>query len=97
MGLAPILAPLAGGQLLAIASWRSLFWIMLAGGAMLMLAVAKIMKESLAPERVVPLRWSTILRNYRDLFAHRGFMAHSLAGGFGQAGIITACCSAPTR
>ena len=26
MGLAPILAPLAGGQLLTIASWRSLFW-----------------------------------------------------------------------
>ena len=26
MGLAPILAPLAGGRLLTIASWRSLFW-----------------------------------------------------------------------
>ena len=84
MGLAPILAPLAGGQLLTIASWRSLFWVMVAGGAMLMTAVILIMKESLAPERVVPLRWQTILHNYRALFAHRGFMAHSLAGGFGQ-------------
>ena len=45
MGLAPILAPLIGGQLLAITSWRSLFWVMLAGGAMLMTAVLKIMKE----------------------------------------------------
>ena len=52
MGLAPILAPLAGGQLLTIASWRSLFWVMVAGGAMLMTAVILIMKESLAPERV---------------------------------------------
>lgn len=95
MGLAPILAPLLGGQLLAITSWRSLFWIMLAGGAMLMFAVAKIMKESLAPERVVPLRWSTILRNYRDLFAHRGFMAHSLAGGFGQAGMFAYIIGSP--
>ncbi|CAB3896078.1 Bcr/CflA family multidrug efflux MFS transporter [Achromobacter piechaudii] len=95
MGLAPILAPLAGGQLLAIASWRSLFWIMLVGGAMLMVAVARIMKESLAPERVVPLRWSTILRNYRDLFMHRGFMAHSLAGGFGQAGMFAYIIGSP--
>lgn len=95
MGLAPILAPLAGGQLLAIASWRSLFWIMLAGGAMLMVAVARIMKESLAPERVVPLRWSTILRNYRELFRHRGFMAHSLAGGFGQAGMFAYIIGSP--
>lgn len=95
MGLAPILAPLAGGQLLAITSWRSLFWIMLTGGALLMFAVARIMKESLAPERVVPLRWSTILRNYRDLFAHRGFMAHSLAGGFGQAGMFAYIIGSP--
>ncbi|WMD23863.1 Bcr/CflA family multidrug efflux MFS transporter [Achromobacter seleniivolatilans] len=95
MGLAPILAPLAGGQLLTITSWRSLFWVMLAGGAMLMFAVAKIMKESLTPERVVPLRWSTILRNYRDLFKHRGFMAHSLAGGFGQAGMFAYIIGSP--
>lgn len=67
MGLAPILAPLAGGQLLGIASWRSLFWVMLAGGAMLMTAVVLIMKESLTPERVVPLRWHTIVQNYRAL------------------------------
>ncbi len=95
MGLAPILAPLAGGQLLAITSWRSLFWVMLAGGAMLMAAVVLIMKESLAPERVVPLRWQTILQNYRALFAHRGFMSHSLAGGFGQAGMFAYIIGSP--
>ena len=95
MGLAPILAPLIGAQLLAITSWRSLFWVMLAGGAMLMAAVLKIMKESLAPDRVVPLRWDTILRNYRGLFAHRGFMAHSLAGGFGQAGMFAYIIGSP--
>ena len=95
MGLAPILAPLIGGQLLAITSWRSLFWVMLAGGAMLMAAVIMIMKESLTPDRVVPLRWSTILQNYRGLFAHRGFMAHSLAGGFGQAGMFAYIIGSP--
>lgn len=95
MGLAPILAPLAGGQLLGFASWRSLFWVMLAGGAMLMTAVVLIMKESLTPERVVPLRWHTIVQNYRALFAHRGFMAHSLAGGFGQAGMFAYIIGSP--
>jgi len=53
------------------------------------------MKESLAPDRVVPLRWETILRNYRGLFAHRGFMAHSLAGGFGQAGMFAYIIGSP--
>ena len=81
--------------MLTIASWRSLFWVMVAGGAMLMTAVILIMKESLAPERVVPLRWQTILHNYRALFAHRGFMAHSLAGGFGQAGMFAYIIGSP--
>ena len=67
---------------------------MVAGGAMLMTAVILIMKESLAPERV-PLRWQTILHNYRALFAHRGFMAHSLAGGFGQAGMFAYIIGSP--
>ena len=62
---------------------------------MLMTAVILIMKESLAPERVVPLRWQTILHNYRALFAHRGFMAHSLAGGFGQAGMFAYIIGSP--
>ncbi|MCH1999907.1 Bcr/CflA family drug resistance efflux transporter, partial [Achromobacter xylosoxidans] len=72
-----------------------LFWVMLAGGAMLMTAVVLIMKESLAPERVVPLRLGTIVQNYRALFAHRGFMAHNLAGGFGQAGMFAYIIGSP--
>ncbi|KAJ8138939.1 hypothetical protein OY671_007848, partial [Metschnikowia pulcherrima] len=88
MGSAPILAPSAGGQSSGIASWRSSFWVMSAGGAMSMTAVVLIMKESSTPERVVPSRWQTIVQNYRASFAHRGFMAHSSAGGFGQAGMF---------
>jgi len=95
MGVAPILAPLAGGQLLAHGSWRGLFWVMVAGGALLFVAVLRIMTESLAPERAVPLRWHTILANYRGLLAHRGFMSHALAGGFGQAGMFAYIIGSP--
>ncbi len=95
MGLAPILAPLAGGQLLQLTSWRSLFWLMLAAGTMLLVAVFMIMKESLPAERVVPLRWQTIISNYRALLSHRSFMAHSLAGGFGQAGMFAYIIGSP--
>lgn len=95
MGLAPILAPLAGAQLLAFVGWRSLFWLMAAGGLALLLAVALTMKETLAPERVLPLRAGTILSNYRALLAHRGFMGHSLAGGMGQAGMFAYIVGSP--
>ncbi|ALM83868.1 multidrug effflux MFS transporter [Bordetella sp. N] len=95
MGLAPILAPLIGGQLLLITGWRGVFGLMLATGVILMTAILLVMQESLPPERVVPLNWQTIAGNYRALLRHRGFMAHSLAGGFGQAGLFAYIVGSP--
>lgn len=95
MGLAPILAPLVGGQLLGFVGWRSLFWVMAGLGLALLLAVSLTMRESLAPDRVVPLRWATILHNYGALLEHRSFMAHSLAGGLGQAGMFAYIVGSP--
>ena len=60
---------------------------------MLMTAVILIMKESLAPERAAAL--ADHPAHYRALFAHRGFMAHSLAGGFGQAGMFAYIIGSP--
>ncbi|OZI32369.1 Bcr/CflA family drug resistance efflux transporter [Bordetella genomosp. 10] len=95
MGLAPILAPLIGGQLLLITGWRGVFGMMLATGVILMAAILLNMRESLAPERVIPLHWRIIAGNYRALAVHRGFMAHSLAGGFGQAGMFAYIVGSP--
>lgn len=95
MGLAPLLAPLAGGQLLLITGWRGVFGLMLAAGVALMTAMVLIMKESLAPERVIKLSWHNIASNYRELLRHRSFMAHSLAGGFGQAGMFAYIVGSP--
>jgi len=95
MGLAPILAPLVGGQLLAFMGWRSLFWLMAAGALAMLGATALIMKESLAPERMQPLNARSIAGNYAALVRHRGFMAHSLAGGLGQAGMFAYIISSP--
>lgn len=95
MGLAPILAPLIGGQLLLLTGWRGIFGLMLAAGAALMTAMLFIMKESLRPERAVRLHWRTIARNYGELLRHRGFMMHSLAGGLGQAGMFAYIVGSP--
>jgi len=95
MGLAPILAPLAGGQLLAFVGWRSLFWLMMGAGLAMFVAVLFIMKESLAPERVVPLRPQIIASNYWALLRHRSFIFHSFAGGLGQAGMFAYIIGSP--
>jgi DHA1 family bicyclomycin/chloramphenicol resistance-like MFS transporter len=95
MGLAPILAPLLGGQLLLFTGWRGVFGVMLAAGLALTAAMLFIMKESLPRERAVALSFHNIASNYRQLLCHRGFMAHSLAGGLGQAGMFAYIVGSP--
>jgi DHA1 family bicyclomycin/chloramphenicol resistance-like MFS transporter len=95
MGLAPILAPLAGGQLVGWTGWRGIFVLMMTLGVIVLIAVIWIMKESLAPERVVHLSWRNIGHNYLALLRHRGFLSHSLAGGFGQAGMFAYIVASP--
>ncbi|WP_094822303.1 Bcr/CflA family multidrug efflux MFS transporter [Bordetella genomosp. 4] len=95
MGLAPILAPLVGGQLLFFVGWRSLFWLMAAVSLAMIIATTLIMKESLPPARVQPLRASVIAENYLALIRHRRFIAHSLAGGLGSAGMFAYIICSP--
>jgi DHA1 family bicyclomycin/chloramphenicol resistance-like MFS transporter len=95
MGVTPILAPLLGGQVLIFGSWRGLFAIMATGGLLLLVAVARTMRETLPPEKVIPLRISTIARNYWGLMRHQKFMCYTLAGGFGSAGMFAYIAGSP--
>jgi DHA1 family bicyclomycin/chloramphenicol resistance-like MFS transporter len=49
-GLAPILAPLVGGQLLHVTDWRGVFLALAAVGAALLLATLVWLEESLEPD-----------------------------------------------
>ncbi len=95
MGVMPIAAPLLGGQAVTLGSWRTVFYLMALFGAGLWLTVLLRMRESLAPERRTPLAVSTIMRNFRHLLAHRGFMGYSLAGGMGTAGLFAYISGSP--
>ena len=85
MGIAPILAPLVGGQVLALTGWRGIFAIITVAGIALLVAVSRIMVESLPPEKQVALSWGHIFRTYGGLITHRRFVAFALSGGMGSA------------
>jgi len=95
MGVAPILAPLVGGQVLGLAGWRAIFWVMALIGAVLLFFIVRTMRESLAPDRVVLLSWTNIGRNYGELLRDRRFMAFALAGGLGTAGMFSYITASP--
>lgn len=95
MGVTPILAPILGGQVLAYANWRWIFGIMTLCGAVLLAGVVMTMKESLHPDRVIPLGIGIIGRNYLALLRSKQFICYALAGGFGSAGMFAYIAGSP--
>lgn len=96
MGLAPVLAPVAGSFLGPIVGWRGLFAIMLLIAVLLIALCVVKLQESLPPENAVKLSAKTISSNYFGLLCHRNFMAFALSGGLGMAGLFAFIASSPT-
>jgi len=88
MGLAPIMAPLVGGQLLVRWGWRAIFWLLAAYGAVWLAVVACLLQESLpvVARRAQPLR--EVFAIYARLLRDRSFMGWVLSGGMIFAGLL---------
>jgi MFS transporter, DHA1 family, multidrug resistance protein len=95
MGVAPILAPLLGGQLVGLFGWRSIFWTLAAFATACLVAVSFTLPESLPPERRLRQSSATVLRLYGSLLANRQFMAPVLAGSLISAGMFAYIAGSP--
>ena len=95
MGLAPILAPLAGGQILVHFGWRAIFWTLGAFGFACLLAVLLALGESLPPERRSTGGVGAALRVYGRLLRDRAFMRYNLSGALVISGMFTYIFGSP--
>jgi DHA1 family bicyclomycin/chloramphenicol resistance-like MFS transporter len=78
-GVAPIVAPVIGGQLLTFTTWRAIFLVLAAIGAALLLAVAFTLPESLPADRRAPAHPGAVLRTFRRLATDRRYLRYVLA------------------
>jgi len=95
MGLAPILAPLAGGQILVLFGWRAIFWTLAAFGLLCLAAVLFVLRESLPPERRAPGGTGDALRTYARLLRDRAFMRYNLSGALVISGMFAYIFGSP--
>ncbi len=95
MGLAPITAPLIGGQLLVAFSWRAIFWVLSGFGLLGLLMVLLGLPETLPPERRSRAGLGQALEVYGRLLADRRFVGYALAGGFVAAGMFAYISGSP--
>jgi DHA1 family bicyclomycin/chloramphenicol resistance-like MFS transporter len=80
-GVAPIVAPVLGGQLLRVTSWRGVFVVLAVYGALAGLAVLTLVRESLPPPRRRAGSAAATLAAFRELLADRRVLACVLAAG----------------
>lgn len=94
-GVAPILAPILGGQVLEIASWRGVFLVLFALGIAILFAVFFGLRETLpAAHRSKGGLKNTIL-TFHGLIKNRNFMGYALGQGFVLAGMFAYISGSP--
>lgn len=82
-GLAPILAPIVGAQLLPYAGWRGIFVVLAGLGATLLLVVVTRLPESLPPGRRRTGAVGTVVRGYATLLRDAPFVGQALTVALG--------------
>ncbi|MGY0062344.1 multidrug effflux MFS transporter [Streptomyces sp. LZ34] len=87
-GVAPVAAPVIGGQILRLTDWRGVFVVLTVVGALLTLVVWRWLHETLPPERRHSGGLGETLHTMRGLLADRVFTGYLLAGSFAFAALF---------
>jgi len=80
-GLAPILAPVIGSQLLRVTDWRGVFVALAGYGVLVLVVAALLIVETLPPERRGTGAHRTARDRYHALFHDRVFVGVAIIGG----------------
>ncbi|MDR3516323.1 MAG: Bcr/CflA family multidrug efflux MFS transporter [Azospirillaceae bacterium] len=94
MGVAPMMAPLVGGQILMIGGWRSIFLTQAAFGAVATIGLFSL-PETLSEERRSPARLFDMLSTYVFLLRNRRFLGYALSTSLMFAGMFTFISGSP--
>lgn len=94
-GVAPIIAPLIGGQVLRITDWRGIFVVLTAVGIVLTLVVVKWLHETLPREKRHSGGVGEALRTMRALLGDRVFTGYMLTGGLAFAALFAYISASP--
>lgn len=94
-GIAPIAAPILGGLLLQVTSWRGVFLILALVVAVMLLAVLTGLHETLPPERRQRGELRTTLGSFRRLLSDRLFVGYALSCGLSFAAMFAYISGSP--
>jgi len=88
LGVAPVLAPTVGGELLRLTDWRGVFGALAVLGALLLLMAARALPETLPPSRRRTGGVAGTARAYRALLRDRSYVGLVLVAGSAMAALF---------
>ncbi len=94
-GVAPIAAPVVGGQLLEFVSWHGIFGVLAAIGIIMVMAVFFGMPETLRDDRKSAGGLKNTLVTFKTLLVDKVFMGYCLAQGFVMGGMFAYISGSP--
>ncbi|AYN41626.1 Bcr/CflA family efflux MFS transporter [Streptomyces dangxiongensis] len=94
-GVAPIVAPLIGGQILRVTDWQGVFAVLTVVGVLLAVVVRWRLPETLPPADRHGGGIGQALRAMRGLLADLPFTGYTLAGGFAFAALFAYISASP--
>lgn len=94
-GAAPILAPIAGGQLLHFVTWRGVFIVLFIIGLLMWLAVAFGLPETLAKDQRSQSGLMQTVSTFRHLIRNKEFMGYAFSQGLVSAAMFAYISGSP--
>ena len=94
MGIAPLLGPILGGQVLVYGSWQDIFWILAVLGTLALLSLLAL-PETLPVQNRTSQRLSEALIGYVTLASSRRLLGYAAVGGFFYGGIYAYLAGTP--
>lgn len=95
ISVSPMLAPLVGSGVIALAGWRGVFAVLGAVAVACLALAAFAQPETLPPERRVPVNLAALGRGARTLTRAPVFLGLTFIGAFGMASFFTFISFAP--
>jgi DHA1 family bicyclomycin/chloramphenicol resistance-like MFS transporter len=93
--IAPMMAPLIGGQVLWLLGWRAIFWVLASIGAVALVAAWIRLPETLRPEYRQPLVVSSIVKRFGELLRHKAFMGYAFTTTFMFSALLSFLSGSP--
>jgi MFS transporter, DHA1 family, multidrug resistance protein len=93
--IAPVVAPILGGWIVAHAPWQTIFWFLAGYAAFLALWAKFALPESHPVEKRLPLAFGSLVRTYKTIFFSKRFQLLAAIPGINFMGFFVYIAGAP--